>query len=297
MKNLLVTGHTGFLGSHLVNALQTKYNIIGVSNKQRKNLRFTQIKKDIRKITPNDIKFKIDCIIHLAAIVSPKYCETNPTECLETNMIGTQKILEIAHKKKSQFIYLSTSHVYGIPQKLPVKEEHPTTPISIYSASKLGGEIICQAYAMNYKIDLSILRLFSIYGPGEPENFVIPKIISQIKSKKIITLGNLHPKRDFVYVDDVVNAIQLVIRKSKGCHIYNIGTGKSNSVLNVCDNLRKISGKKFKINSIKKSTRVLEAQNIMADIKKLKKLGWKPKVSLNQGLSKCFEEYNKILSN
>ncbi|MDE2589917.1 MAG: SDR family oxidoreductase, partial [Patescibacteria group bacterium] len=112
MDNLLVSGCNGFIGSHLVKSLSTEYGVIGISNHMDKSLGIKMIEKNICKTTNKDISENIFCIIHLAAITDIQYCQKNPTECFEVNAMGTQKMLEIARKKDSKFIYVSTSHVY-----------------------------------------------------------------------------------------------------------------------------------------------------------------------------------------
>jgi len=121
LEKIIVTGHNGFIGSHLIQNLQNKFHIIGISEQINKKFPIKQIKKDIKKITPKDIPKDIFCIIHLAALTDVTICEKNPRKCFETNVLGTLNMLEIARKINSKLIYLSTSHVYGKPQKKPNK--------------------------------------------------------------------------------------------------------------------------------------------------------------------------------
>lgn len=286
MDKILVTGYNGFIGHNLVDGLIKKYKIIGVSNNKNTTQKIFQIKKDIRKITANDIPRDISHIVHLAAITDLKYCQSNPSECFDVNVKGTQNMLEIARKRNSKFVYLSTSHVYGHPLQLPMREDHSRNPTSVYAASKMAGEVICESYAKSYGLDLSILRLFSVYGPNSPPHLVTSKIINQLLNKKIISLGNLYPKRDFIYVQDVINAILLVIRKPKGFNIYNIGTGQSYSILELCRILKELSGKNTPIKSIKLQSRKDEISNVISNSSRIRKLGWSPKVGIHEGLRK-----------
>lgn len=284
MNKILITGYTGFVGSNFVNLFSKKYSLIGVNRKHNKIQSIKQIKKDIRKITLNDIPKDIDFIIHLAATSEIKYCENNPRECFEININGTEKMLEIARKLDTKLLFMSTSHVYGNPKKPPISENHPLQPTSIYSTSKLASEIICESYANSYDLEISIIRLFSTYGPYEPSYKVTSEIISQILTKNTITLGNLHPKRDFIYIEDVVRAIDIVINKSKKFNIFNVGSGKSHSISAICKKLQKITKKNIPIKSSKVRIRKQEIDNVVADCSKIKKLGWTPKVDLNKGL-------------
>ena len=290
MKNIIVTGHDGFLGSHLVPELQKKFNVIGVS-KTRYNQKITQLKKDICKISYLDFPGKINYIIHLAAITDPIYCQKNPKECFNVNVNGTQNILELARRKDSKIIFFSTSHVYGIPKKLPVKEGDPKHPNSIYSDSKLDAEIICESYSRTYGLDVSIARLFSVYGPNSSSHLVVNSIINQLLKNKVIQLGNVNSRRDFIYVTDVIQAIKIILKTIHGFNDYNVGTGKSYSILEICEILKKISKKNIPVKSIKSKIRKNDLSKIVCDPTKIQNLGWKSKIEISVGLQKMLEWY------
>jgi len=288
LKKLLITGHDGFIGTNLVKSLSKKYELFGVSlNKSPQKI--NQIKKNINKLKIDDLPKNISTVIHLAALTDVDLCQKNPTECFQANVYGTQNILEITKKINANFIYLSTNHVYGPPKKLPIKEDHPKNPSSIYATSKLLSEIICQTYAKNYGINVSIIRLFSVYGPNSAKHLVSTKIISQILNDSSIQLGNLFPKRDFIYIDDVINAIELILTKTVGYNEFNVGTGKSHSILELCKILKKISESKIPVVSTKSKSRIKEIKNIYANSNKLKKLGWNPHYTIEEGLKDTFE--------
>jgi len=298
MKKIIITGHNGFLGTNIVKQLSKKYKIIGISTVDQ-NTEIFQIKRDVRKISLNEIPKDIFCIIHLAAITDVKYCEENLRECFDVNFNGTLNMLEISRKLKSRFIYFSTSHVYGLPKKLPITEDHSLNPSSIYSSSKLAGEIICKAYSKAYDLDTSILRLFSVYGPNSPIHHVINRIISQLLNQKVIELGNLHSKRDFIYVDDVIYALEFCLEKVKGFNIYNIGGEKSYSILEICELLKQITGKEFEIKSISSKIRQNDPPEILSDSSKIKKLNWEPQIGLKEGLELTYDWFkdNQNLEN
>ena len=290
MKNIIVTGHDGFLGSHLVPELQKKFNVIGVS-KTGYSQKITQLKKDICKISYLDFPEKINYIIHLAAITDPIYCQKNPKECFNVNVNGTQNILELARRKDSKIIFFSTSHVYGIPKKLPVKEGDPKHPNSIYSDSKLDAEIICESYSRTYGLDVSIVRLFSVYGPNSSSHLVVNSIINQLLKNKVIQLGNVNSRRDFIYVTDVIQAIKIILKTIHGFNDYNVGTGKSYSILEICEILKKISKKNIPVKSIKSKIRKNDLSKIVCDPTKIQNLGWNPKIGISVGLQKMLEWY------
>jgi len=296
LKKILVTGYNGFIGTHLVDSLKTKFKLIGISEKSTKKADILTIKKDIRKITIHDIPKNIFCIVHLAALTDILYCQKHPVRCFDINVHGTKNILEIARKINSRFLLVSTSHVYGNPQKLPITENHPTNPTSIYGLSKLTAEIITKSYSSYYGLNAAILRLFSVYGPKSPEHLVTSKIILQSLRGKTLSLGNLSSKRDFVYVSDVVDAIELVIKKMRGFNVYNVGTGKSHSILEVCNIIGKINKKKLSIKSKKSLVRSSDIKNMVASKSKIQKLGWRPQTNLMKGLKLTYDWHDSQTS-
>ena len=297
MASFLITGSNGFIGTHLIFNLSKKHKIIGISNlKQNPKNNFIPIKKDITKIDTSDIRQKVSTIIHLAALSNIEFCEKNPKTCFHTNVIGTLKMLEVAKKKKLKFIFLSTSHIYGRPNKLPISEGQKNFPTSIYSSSKILGERLCEIYAKEFGLNITILRLFSVYGPGCPNHNVILKIIQQLLNKRTIVLGNISSKRDFIFVNDLIDAIESIVKKQKtGFNIYNICSGKSYSIKSIIEKLSKISGKRPKIkikNTLYRKNDVPEIKGSFAKIKR--DYRWKPATSLELGLEQTLNYYNNL---
>lgn len=295
MQTILITGHTGFIGSKLTHHLESNgYRVIGISNNKKKS-NLKQIRKDITKLSPSDIKDDISHVFHLAALTDVDYCQKNPQKCFEINVMGTQRILEIAKKKQAKFIFLSSSHVFGKPKKIPIKEDDPKKPLSVYGGSKLSGEILCEIYSKNFRMDVTIVRLFSVFGMKDKGNDVISKIIYQLKHENTVKLGNTFPKRDFIHVDDVITALSVVMKKTNGFNSYNIGTGTSHSILQICNLLAKLCHKKILVQSVKGISRNNDIKNILADSSKIEKLGWKPKISLNDGLKNLLQNEGMLI--
>ena len=290
-NSILVTGSNGFIGKNLLDHLLSDYDVFAINktlDKKRKG--YHPIKHDISSLTEKSISKKFTGIIHMAAATDVFWCQQHPRECFKINVIGTQRVLDLARKNNCKLIYLSTAHVYGKPKTNPISEEHQTNPQSIYAASKLAGEILCQAYANSYNLDISVIRLFSVYGPFSPNHLVTSRIIAQLNDKEI-KLGNITAKRDFIFVDDVINAIKLIFKKSKGFNIYNVGTGKSHSIFEICNLIKEISGKNIPITVENSLVRKLDIKEITANNKKLKKIGWKSKTELKQGLKITLDRY------
>ena len=290
MNSILISGYNGFIGSALTSRLK-KFNVIGISDKKVKKVKnVTSIIKSVNKINNVDIKNSFQTLIHLAAISDVSFCNTNPKKCFEINVNGTNKMLEIARKNDANIIMASSSHVYENPKHLPIKENGKLNPSSMYSSSKIMSETLCETYAKLYGLNVTVLRLFSVYGPGSPEHNVIQNIIKQMKTSSLISLGNINAKRDFVYIDDVVNAFYNVIKlQKKGFGVYNICTNRSTSIREICQQLIKQNKTKISIISDKSKIRKNDIPEIRGNNLQFKKhYHWNPKIKLEEGLKMTF---------
>ena len=293
MKKILITGATGFIGTNLIPELIKNHKIVGISkNKIKSSKNFTSSNVDITNENLK-IKNKYTNIIHMAAYSDVTYCNLNPIKCYELNVKATQKMLEIARKNDSNFIFLSSSHVYGNSKKQPILENSLCNPSTHYASSKRMSEILCETYAKTYGLDIQIARLFSVYGPKSPKSNLIFNIINQMINNSKIILGNTYPKRDFIFISDVITGlIKILNSKKKGFQIYNLGSGKSISIEDLVKNCFTISNKKLKIVSSKEKRRENEIMNIQADISKMKKeFNWKTEISLKKGLEITYNHY------
>jgi nucleoside-diphosphate-sugar epimerase len=284
LKKILITGSSGFIGKNLIDSLLSEYKIIGLIKKKGKS-KIKHITKDISEVTSKDFK-NIFCVIHLAAITDPKICKDFPNQCIATNVLGTQKILEASRKNNCKVIYASTSHVYGIPKKIPISETASVSPTSIYAGSKLAGEILCESYHKQFDMDISIVRIFSVYGPKSNNHCVLPSIVKQMKNSNVIKLGNINSKRDFIFISDIVDAFKIILKNINGFNVYNVGAEKSYSIKEICKKFEKLYGEKIIIKNNLEQNRKIDAKNIICDATKLKKLGWKSKITLDEGLKK-----------
>jgi UDP-glucose 4-epimerase len=293
LKKILITGVTGFIGTHLIPQLIENHKVVGISkNKIKSSKNFISSSVDITNKNFK-IKNKFTDIIHMAAHSDVNYCNLNPTKCYELNVKSTQKMLEIARKNDSNFIFLSSSHVYGNPIKQPITENSLCNPSTHYASSKRMSEILCETYAKTYGLDIQVARLFSVYGPKSPKSNLIFNIIDQIINNSKIILGNTYPKRDFIFISDVIIGLTKILNsKKKGFQIYNLGSGKSTSVENIVKNCLDISNKKLKIISLKEKRRENEITDIQANISKMKKeFKWKTEISLKKGLEITYNHY------
>ena len=283
-KRVLVTGSSGFVGRNLVEELK-RHNVEVVTltdlKAKRVDIRDWKKIKEIRNI---------DIVYHLAAITSVPASFENPRETYEVNVLGTLNILELCRLCNVWKIVFASSYVYGQPQYMPIDENHPLQPTNPYARSKVLGEELCRAYNTDFGLKCIILRPFNIYGVGQNKNFLIPSIIAQLRYGKI-ELKDPEPKRDFIYISDVIEAYIKAGEFKGNFEVFNIGYGKSYSVNEITEKIVQLYGKDVKIN-YKNERRKNEIMDTVADIRKAKeKLGWEPSVNIDTGLKSMLGEW------
>ena len=253
MKNILITGGSGFLGRNLAKKLKNK-NIF-IYDKVQPNYKCKFIKGSIlnsSKINENLKTYKIDTIIHLAASLGVSNTEKKPSEVIDINFLGTLNILKaITNTKVKKFIFASSSEVYGDNKKKMI-ENLDLKPKSLYGHTKILGENLVKTYSNLLGFDYLIFRFFNVCGYGQREDFVISKFFKDIKEKKEITVyGSGIQKRSFCHVKDACNAIVLTINKKIKNQIFNIGNNKEPiSIKNLAILIRNNSKYKCKIKFI-----------------------------------------------
>ena len=291
--SILVTGATGFVGPYLLQALAEKdahakilaLNMDEIPSNLCAN-DFEIVTGDITKPeTLEGITNSVDFVFHLAAISNVDYAVKNPVKTYDVNVRGTLNLLEEVRKNPVQkFVYVSSSHVYGVPQYIPIDEKHPLAPREPYSASKAAAENIVTAYSSAYGINTAIVRPFNIYGPGQDGSFLIPSIIKQASGNDVIKVGNVEPTRDFTYITDVVAGFLKIAESGSG--VYNIGSGVEVKVGDILRKIVDIVNPDIEIRSVVDRQRSggVEIPRMCADVSRLKGVGWEPKVGLDEGL-------------
>ena len=256
MKNILVTGAAGFIGFHLIKRLcLDNFSVVGIDNLndyydinlKKDRLRLLEHKNFIflnHDLSGNDfldeifIKHKFDTVIHLAAQAGVRYSIENPQAYGESNLTGFINIIEASRKfKVNNFLYASSSSVYGLNEEIPFRESHKTENIvSLYAATKKSNEIIAETFSKMYSLPVVGLRFFTVYGPyGRPDMayFKFTKSILEGKEIEIFNNGELY--RDFTHIDDIVEGIIKILERIGNTSInknenlskiFNIGRGK-----------------------------------------------------------------------
>ena len=227
-------------------------------------------------------------IVHLAGRVGVPESWNDPAGFYRTNISTTLTVAEYARRTGARVLLLS-SYLYGKPKYLPVDETHPLQPSSPYARSKAASEEVLKGFAADYSIPAVILRLFNVYGPGQPETQVIPHIVSQAVRDTSISVRDLTPKRDYVWIGDLIDAIEGVMRAGvEGCETYNVGSGVSHSVQDIIDRVTDIVGAR-EISSADKERRN-EIPDCYADSRKLNALtGWAATTDIGRGLAALLE--------
>lgn len=279
MAKILVTGAAGFIGRSLVRLLEYEQHDV---------LQLTSSDGDVADLSTWQNLPKVDHVFHLAGKSYVPDSWLTPEVFLKTNLHGTWQALEFCRKNNADMTYVS-AYIYGAPQFLPITENHPIEPSNPYALSKFMAEEACKFYAKTNRMNVAIIRPFNVYGPGQREEFLIPEIISKVISGKDIELKDLKPRRDYVYLDDVVDALFKTMKIASGLHIVNIGSGESYSVAEVVEAVQAVAGTKLNVVS-ENIVRQQEISETIADISEANHLlGWKPQFSLMQGITKVLE--------
>ncbi|TVP41697.1 GDP-mannose 4,6-dehydratase [Candidatus Nitrosocosmicus arcticus] len=313
---IMITGAAGFLGSHLsekyVNEDHIVYGIDNLLNGNLNNVRtllhrknFKFIHDDIRnrdlysKI-PNDL----DAVIHLAAQIHVDRSIVNPEETFDINVSGTMKILEYARMNDiNKILFASTSEVYGSAKYVPMDEDHPLAAQHPYGVSKIAADRLCYTYNETYDLGIDIIRCFNFYGPRQKDSGyggVIAIFINRVlQNKPPIIYGDGNQTRDYMYVDDAVNAYDKVLKSNDnpGKYGINFGTGTEKSVNEIAELILKYSGNEKKLSTIHVDARPTEVQRLFADISKAQKsLDFVPKIEFEQGISLLMDWYRNYKS-
>lgn len=319
-KKVLITGANGFVGSNLTKTLISKgasivtYSPGGIHSPSL--LILEDLQKSIAKIEKGSVKDyeklnrvvkrnKIEIIFHLAAQPLIEIGHISPIETFDVNIRGTWNMLETARENKvKRIVVASTSHVYGDNPKLPYKEEYYPQPSRPYETSKACADLLAQTFADTYSLPVEVPRFVNLYGPGD-FNFgrVVPKVIKTILEGKNPKMFDLGAVRDFLYIDDAIDAYIALVEKKlpdkKRVRIFNFGSGKPTKIIDIAKMIVKFSDKpqlKVEIEPIPEERKKEIPKQYVSIAKAKKELGWKPKTSLEKGLKETINWYSRYFS-
>lgn len=300
-KKVLVTGGAGFIGSHLSDALSSLGKEIVVfdnlSTRSQKNVPSGVI------MAPGDVRYPeqivqaatdCDLIFHLAANANGTVSVNDPRFDFESNALGTFNVLDAALQAGAKkFVYMSSASVYGIPQRFPMGEDHPTKPFVPYGTSKLTGEICCQSFFQTYGLPVVIARPFCVYGPGEHPDLALVEVSRYLRwhlnGKSIQIVGDPDRKtRDFVHVSDVVDGLLLIADQAPVGEVFNLGSGEEVTMGELTDVISSVTGRPVVVDGIPEITE--DTYRLVGDISKIRSLGYAPRVSLVEGVRQLAEK-------
>jgi len=301
-KSVLVTGASGFAGRNLSSLLSRSGSRVRCFVRSRNDFSTDEAGtslvvgdvQDYQSIL--DALKDVDVAFHLAAITLIPETRVKTFNTFTTNALGTLNFLMAAKAcDVPKVVYVSTCHVYGKQEKLPITEDMAPKPIDIYSASKLSGESLALSFAEMHGMDISISRAFNHYGPYQRPDFLVPSIILRLLKGEKLAMGNPAPTRDFSFVEDIVRGYALLAEKGRSSEIYHFGSGQERSVQEIVETIMKISGVKSEVHWNPDARRVDIPRSVGDYSKARKELGWKPEVDFEDGMKKTVAWYRSQL--
>jgi UDP-glucuronate 4-epimerase len=311
---ILLTGGAGFIGSHLAERLLEQgetlvildnfnsfydpeiklRNVQGIKEKGECTL-YQEDLLNSRVLREIFEKHQPEAVIHLAAYAGVRPSLENPSLYCEVNVTGTSRLLEISKDHQvANFIFGSSSSVYGINSRLPFHEDDPIQhPISPYAATKRAGELLCFVYYQNYGLPVNCLRFFTVYGPRQRPEMAIHKFTRQIQREEEISVYHEgKSERDYTYVDDIVQGILAVLEKPSGFELFNLGNSRTVVLLELVRLIERALKKKAKISLL--PAQPGDVPVTYADISRAKeKLGYSPSTPIEEGVTRFVDWYLK----
>ena len=308
-KTILVTGGAGFIGSHLCEVLLNQGNLVicldnfltGSKNNIKhliKNSNFRLIKHDVEV----PYSFKVDQIYNLACPAAPIWYQKDPVKTVRTNIVGAINALELAKKLNIRVLQASTSEIYGNPKAHPQTEDYwgnvnPIGPRACYDEGKRCAETLCFDYHREYQVKIGVVRIFNTYGPRmalEDGRVVSGFIIQALKNKDITVYGDGKQTRSFCYIDDMVKGLILMMNNKKFVGPVNLGNPGEFTINQLAKKIIALTNSKSKI--VYKKLPVDDPAKRRPDISLAKrKLNWRPKIHLEDGLIKTIEYFKQVI--
>jgi len=303
--NILLTGGAGFIGSHVIERLLARGDTVTVIDdfndfydpalKRRNAAAFASRARlieadicDLAALRPLFQQNHLDAVIHLAARAGVRPSIRQPLLYTQVNIAGTHNLLELAREfGVRKFVFASSSSVYGVNQKMPFSEEDPIfQPISPYAATKLAGEALGHVYHHLYNLDVVALRFFTVYGPRQRPDLAIRKFTTAIAAGQPIEMyGDGSTRRDYTYIDDILQGIIAALDRPFGCQVINLGESRTVELRELVRLIEKELGVTAKIKTL--PTQPGDVPITYADITKARRLlDYNPQVPIEEGIAR-----------
>jgi UDP-glucose 4-epimerase len=304
-KRVLVTGAAGFVGIPVTKALLGRgFEVVALDDFSvgSRELLEAALDGDAGSIAEADLRDAEAVkravaeaqpwgVIHLAALHFIPYCVAHPAEAIAVNVSGTQHLLDaLLEAEPRRLVFASTADVYR-PSETPHAETHATGPINVYGATKLVGEQLVEYHrARQPELQSVVGRLFNVYGPGETNPHVMPAIFDQLRASRVLSLGNLTPRRDYIFVADMAEALTGLLTEAPAETTVNVGTGKSTSVEELLGTLELLLGGDLEVRVDPDRVRPSDRPRLQASTERLRSIlpGFEP-VALEDGLKATLE--------
>ena len=298
-ENVLVTGGCGFIGSHLVDTLVSLGKQVVVLDNLSSGSKIARgirlVRGDLRD--PGMVKEAVggaDPVFHTAANANGTVSVNDPRFDFENNVVGTFNVLEaVLQAGVKRLVQVSSFSVYGVPRAFPIDEDHPTEPFVPYGGDKLAGEVLAKTLFRTFAVPVVIGRPVAVYGPGENPELALVEVSRYLRwhlnGRPIRIIGDVDRKtRDFVHVTDLVQGLMVLADRGRAGESYNIGSGGEISMRQLAETIGAVTAREAVIEA---DTAITEdTYRLVADIAKIKALGYVPKVSLTEGLRQLVEE-------
>ncbi|HTW77637.1 MAG TPA: NAD-dependent epimerase/dehydratase family protein [Thermoplasmata archaeon] len=301
-RTVLVTGAAGFLGSHLVERLVSLgARVVAVDSAPMPpdwasgpandgSVRYERADvEDVSRLETLVRDERPDVVFHLAAIASPRACAKDFATAFRVNVGGTQRVLE-ASRAVGHFVLLSSAAVYGAPVVLPMAEDHPLLGRDPYAITKIMAELLVENAVVNDGRRASIVRNFNAFGPRQPTEYVIPSVIRQALTTGRIELWSGAPVRDLMFVDNTEEAILAIGARSDG-GTFNVGSGRGMRMADLAQRIAATVGRDVPIADLGKP--VTGSPALVADVRRLRALGWEETVPFDEGLARTVAWYRR----
>jgi nucleoside-diphosphate-sugar epimerase len=280
LARILVTGGSGFIGTPLVRELRKSHEVLALSRDAG----------DIAEPGTLEQVKPVEHVFHFAGRTFVPDSWKDTAGFMSTNVLGTANVIAYCRRVRAPLTFAS-AYVYGKPERLPIAEDARPKPNNPYALSKYLAEQLCEFAAAYDGLRVTVIRPFNIYGPGQPEHFLIPTIIRQLKAGGPIRVMDLAPRRDYLHVDDLVRLLtSTVAGKGKSYCLVNAGSGESRSVREIIDIVQEIAGTSLDVLDEGKP-RHQELDDVRADVSlAAREFGWKPTTSLRVGIERLIRE-------
>ena len=301
-KEVLVTGGCGFIGSEIVKQLsQIGANVTIIDNLSSGKEKYIQGLSNVKLITADlldddaieSIVKDKEYVINNAALPFIPDSYYIPKKFFDVNVNATISLAlaVIKEKKAKRFVHISSSEIYGTARYTPMDENHQTTPQSTYAVSKLAGERVVFTMYKEHNLPAVIIRPFNSFGPNITQPYIIPEIIRQMEKSDVIKLGNVNAKRDLTYVTDTARGIILsLVKEGVIGEVINVGSQRSYSIKDLVGLISEIMGKKVSIEVDPSRFRPYDVDTLICNYERATKLlGWKPEITVKEGLEKTIE--------